>query len=168
MLTVSTKDLWFLQFIGIAMAVKLTMTGEGMSFEREISESVAMKVLSVVMGNGTSEGNAEAHGGVEDGTTTWNSVLPSSFFERLSNGQEAFVRVLLDDGGWVTSEEIRQRMEAEHGHSADAPQAISGIRSGFTRKYGGDFDLITRNWMGRQNEYKLNEQYAEELTEGLN
>jgi hypothetical protein len=149
------------------MAVKLTITGEGMSFEREIPESAAMKVLNVVMDNGTSRGSAEVNREAEGSATTDNSALPSNFFNRLSNGQEAFVRVLLNDGGWVTSEEIRQRMEAEYGHSADAPQAISGIRSGFTRKYGDDFDLIIRNWMGRQNEYKLNEQYSEELAEGL-
>jgi hypothetical protein len=138
--------------------VELSLTGEGISFNREIPENVALEVMNIVISNGTNESGAER---VEEADGT--AGLPTSFFERLTSGQDAFVRVLLDDGGWVSSEDLRKRMERDYGHSTGGPQALAGIRAGFTRKYGDDLNLVDRHWMGDQNEYKLISDHREEI-----
>ena len=148
--------------------VELSMAGEGISFNREISESVALEVMNIVISNGTNERAAEILEDEVEDTTAEPSGLPSSFFERLTSGQNAFVRVLLDDGDWVSSKQLRNRMERDYDHSTGGPQSLAGIRAGFTRKYGDDFNLVKRHWMGDQNEYKLNPDHVEELEEGLN
>jgi len=95
--------------------------------------------------------------------------LPDSFFRRLTNRQEAFVRILLDNGGWMLNGDIRQRMEDEYDLSTGGGQAISGILSGFTRKYSEDFTytLVDYEWMGDQMQYRLNPEsgYLDELRE---
>lgn len=97
--------------------------------------------------------------------------LPDSFFRRLTNRQEAFIRILLDSGDWMLNEDIRQRMEDEYDLSTGGGQAISGILSGFTRKYSEDFTytLVDYEWMGNQMEYRLNPDsgYLDELRERL-
>lgn len=97
--------------------------------------------------------------------------LPDSFFRRLTNRQEAFIRILLDSGDWMLNEDIRQRMEDEYDLSTGGGQAISGILSGFTRKYSEDFTytLVDYEWMGDQMEYRLNPDsgYLDELRERL-
>ena len=142
--------------------VELSMTGEGMSFTREISENVALEVMNLVISDGANESEGEFIEETDDTTG-----LPNSFFDRLTSGQDAFVRVLLDDGEWVSSEDLRNRMEGEYGHSTGGPQALAGIRAGFTRKYGDDLNLVERHWMGDQNEYKLTAEHREELEAGL-
>ena len=142
--------------------VELSMKGEGISFTREISESVALEVMKLVISNGANESGDRL---TEEADAT--TGLPSSFFDRLTAGQDAFVRVLLDDGEWVSSEDLRNRMEREYGHSTEGPQALAGIRAGLTRKYGDDLNLVERHWMGDQNEYKLTTEHREELEAGL-
>jgi hypothetical protein len=83
--------------------------------------------------------------------------LPNSFFRRLTNRQEAFIRILLDNGGWMLNEDVRQRMEDEYDLATGGGQAISGILSGFTRKYSEDFTyiLVDYEWIGDQMQYRL-------------
>lgn len=94
-------------------------------------------------------------------------TLPDSFFRRLTNRQEAFVRILLDEEDWMLNEDIRTRMEDEYGLSTGGGQAISGILAGFTRKYSKNFtySLVDYEWLGDQMEYRLHPDsgYIEEL-----
>ena len=97
--------------------------------------------------------------------------VPDSFFRRLTSRQEAFIRILLDNGGWMLNEDVRQRMEDDYDLSTGGGQAISGILSGFTRKYSEDFTyrLIDYEWMGDQMQYRLHPDsgYLDELRERL-
>lgn len=62
-------------------------------------------------------------------------------------------------------------MDKDYGLSSGGGQAISGILSGFTRKYGKDFtnSLVESRWTGSQIEYRLNTDtgYKNELLERL-
>ena len=111
-------------------------------------------------GSGTSE---ESDVGYAD--------LPDSFFRRLTNRQEAFIRVLLEEDDWLVNQEIRQRMEDEYDLSSGGSRAVSGIISGFTRKYSNEFtwNLVSYRTTGRGTEYRLNPDsgYLEELRERL-
>ena len=97
--------------------------------------------------------------------------LPDSFFRRLTNRQEAFIRILLDRGDWMLNEDIRQQMEDEYDLSTGGGQAISGILSGFTRKYSKNFtySLVDYQWVGDQMQYRLNTEsgYIDELRDRL-
>jgi hypothetical protein len=97
--------------------------------------------------------------------------IPDNFFRRLTNRQEAFIRILLDRGDWMLSEDIHRRLEDEYGLSTGGGQAISGILSGFTRNYNKDFTdtLVDGRWTGNQMEYRLNTDsgYMDKLREGL-
>ncbi|EMA19246.1 DUF262 domain-containing protein [Haloarcula argentinensis] len=97
--------------------------------------------------------------------------LPDSFFRRLTNRQEAFIRVLLEENDWIVNQEIRQRMENEYDLSSGGSRAVSGILSGFTRKYSNGFtwNLVNYRTTGRGTEYRLNPDsgYIEELRERL-
>ncbi len=97
--------------------------------------------------------------------------LPDSFFRRLTNRQEAFIRILLDRSDWMLNEDIRQQMEDEYDLSTGGGQAISGILSGFTRKYSKDFtySLVDYQWVGDQMQYRLHPDsgYIDELRERL-
>ncbi|UTF55595.1 DUF262 domain-containing protein [Natronosalvus rutilus] len=98
--------------------------------------------------------------------------LPSDFFKRLTDRQEAFLRILLDADEWVLSEDIRQEIQNEYGLSmGSGGGAMAGILSGFSRKYGKGFtrDLIDIRWTGKQGEYRLNAEYGyeEELRDRL-
>ncbi len=97
--------------------------------------------------------------------------LPDSFFRRLTNRQEAFIRILLDNGNWMMNEDVRQQMEDDYDLATGGGQAISGILSGFTRKYSEDFTyrLIDYEWMGDQMQYRLHPDsgYIDELRERL-
>ncbi len=112
-------------------------------------------------GSGTDEGSDDVE----------YDSLPDSFFRRLTNRQEAFIRILLDNGGWMLNEDVRQRMEDEYDLATGGGQAISGILSGFTRKYSKKFTyrLIDYEWMGDQMQYSLNPEsgYLDELRERL-
>lgn len=151
------------------MPVNITLSGEGISFEREISERTALRVMEVSMNDGEigEQPPQEAAGETSEEASGRFTDLPNDFFDRLTDRQEAYVRVLLDADDWVTNEDIRTRMEEEYGLSTGGPQGISGIRSGITRKYGDEFDLDEQHWRGNQNEYRLNPDHIEELRENL-
>lgn len=98
--------------------------------------------------------------------------LPDSFFRRLTNRQDALVRILLEEDDWVRKDEIGRRMETEHNLSSVGPRAIPATLSGFTRKYSQDFtwDLFDyRKTSSGGIEYRLNpgSGYVDELRERL-
>ena len=146
------------------MSVTAKLDGEGIEVEREISERKALKILEIIFEDEDRNDNREdleRRARAEEEFET----LPESFFSRLTNRQEAYVRILLEAEDWVSNEEVRRRLEEDFGLNSGGPQAIAGIRSGFTRKYGKGFSIDERDWMGDQNQYRLNEQYRSEIEE---
>ncbi|ELZ20833.1 hypothetical protein C475_19578 [Halosimplex carlsbadense 2-9-1] len=113
------------------------------------------------------EEGSESSNGSEEATEEYKT-LPDSFFSRITQRQKAYVEILLEADGWLSNEEIRRQLEDDYDLNCGGPQAISGIRSGFTRKYGKGFSVDERDWMGDQNQYRLNEQYREEIEEYWN
>jgi len=154
------------------MSVTLMLDGEGIEIEREVSEAEAARIMSVLF---DSENYASSKSGrevaeensknSEDDSETLNEydTLPDSFFSRLTQRQKAYVEILLEAEDWMLNEEIRHQLEEEYSLNCGGPQAISGIRSGFTRKYGEEFSIDERDWMGEQNRYRLNENYRDEI-----
>lgn len=153
------------------MTVTAQLDGEGIMVNREISESKAVRIMQIILEDKEtdpaidltqeSNGDSEDTGEVEQEY----DALPDSFFNRLTDRQEAYVRVLAEADGWVSNEEVRQQLDEDYNLNSAGPQAIAGIRSGFTRKYGDGFSIDERDWMGDQNQYRLNEQYREEIEE---
>lgn len=145
--------------------VRLTMEGDGFWFEREISEGKALKVQNIAISD---EENEEAQV-LEDTTSDPEEDgfrLNDHFFEHLTSGQDALIRVLLDDEGWVESDEALDRMEKEYNHTAGNSRAIGGIQAGLTRKYENN-DLIRKKNVEGRKAYRLNSEYAEKLKERL-
>lgn len=155
------------------MMVTVTLEGEGISFEREVNENTALQIMEISLDGGSvrTETVGESANVPEpsEAESEERERLPSNFFNRLSTKQEAYIRVLLDDGGWVSNEDIRERMQDDFGADTAGSQAIAGVRAGFTRKYGNEFDLDQRRWRDElhQNQYRLNPDYIDELEEGL-
>lgn len=146
------------------MSVTVKLDGEGIEVERVISERKALKILEIIFEDEDRNGNEEDLEGPARAEEEFET-LPDSFFSRLTDRQEAYVRILLEAGDWVSNEEVRRRLEEDFGLNSGGPQAIAGIRSGFTRKYGKGFSIDERDWMGDQNQYRLNEQYRSEIEE---
>lgn len=144
--------------------LSLTMSGEGISFERSISQSAGVQIIEAALLNDDGSSGEDSKGPAGDD-------LPESFFNRLTSRQEAFVRILLKADDWMLNEDIRQKMEEEYGLSSKGGQAIAGILSGFTRKYGKDFrkGLVDARWTGDQVKYRLNRDsgWEDELRAGL-
>jgi hypothetical protein len=71
----------------------------------------------------------------------------------------------------MLNEDIRQQMVDEYDLSTSGGQALSGILSGFTRKYSKDFtySLVDYQWVGDQIQYRLHPAsgYIDELRERL-
>jgi hypothetical protein len=156
------------------MTVTVTIEGEGISFERQVDESTALQIMKISLDGGsvraaTGDKPADTAEPSDKEAVDADGGLPSNFFTRLSTKQEAFVRVLLEDAGWVSNEEVRERMQDDYGVETSGPQAIAGVRAGFTRKYGDEFDLDQRRWRDElgQNQYRLNLDYSDELEDGL-
>lgn len=142
------------------MAVTISLSGDGIEFERDVSEQTALDIMELSMTDGEtdeSDGDCDA---VEP------DHLPSNFFNRLSSKQEALVKVLLDADGQITSTELRERMHDEHGVETGGGRALAGILAGLTRKYGDEFDLVDVNWGDGEGLYRLNpdrDGYLDEL-----
>lgn len=144
------------------MPVNLNMSGEGIEFNREVSESTALRIMELSMNE---ESASREDGGFVDGEP---EALPRNFFNRLSSKQRALIKVLLEVDGQLTSTELRQRMSSEYGVETGGGRALAGILAGFTRKYGEDFDLVEVNWGDGEGLYRLNPdrpEYIEELEE---
>lgn len=158
------------------MTATITIEGTKMHFEREVSDETAIKIMELAVTDGRPDEGGDRVGendSIDENTaaavenSSGRSGVPDDFFGRLTAKQEAFVRVLLEDGDWVTNSDVRQRMENEHDQPTNGPQGIAGVRAGFTRKYGEDFNLVERRWTGDQNEYRLVETDLEELRTGF-
>jgi hypothetical protein len=139
------------------MSVTVNLSGEGIEFEREVSESTALSIMELSMNNDATE----------DGKSTdvEPDALPGNFFNRLSSKQRALIRVLLDEDDRITSTELRRRMRDEHGIETDGGRALAGILAGFTRKYGDDFDLVKMDWGDGEGLYQLNPEHPEYIGE---
>lgn len=138
----------------------ISLSGEGISFEREISVRKTSKLVEVALRDGESElQETDIHRG----------KLPDDFFRRLTEKQEALIRVLLEADGWMLNEEVRRTMEDEYGLSVDGGRGVAGILAGLSRKWSAEFrrDLIEGNWADEQVEFRLNEEYEEQLRAGF-
>ncbi|MDY6775198.1 MAG: HNH endonuclease family protein [Halobacteria archaeon] len=148
------------------LRVQQVLTEYG-SFGREEIEEREDRVVNYAL----EEWSIDPKGGLRDADE--GRELPDGFFKDLSDLQEAFLRVLLEEDGWSLNEEIRQRIEQKHGlRVSDRGQALAGITSGFTRKYGNDFtwrELLDYRHPDDQFEFRLspNSGYIEELREKL-
>jgi hypothetical protein len=156
------------------MTVTANLDGEGIAIEREISEAKAARIMSIIFDNEDTEPSESVSREFENESKSSEDsaeareeyeTLPDSFFNRLTRRQKAYVEILLEASDWLSNEEIRQRLEDDYDLNCGGPQAISGIRSGFTRKYGKGFSVDERDWMGDQNQYRLNEQHRVEIEE---
>jgi hypothetical protein len=147
------------------MTVTVNLSGKGIEFEREVSESTAVSIIQVSIaedeaGDGLPEAVPEMDSSDGDSET-----LPDGFFSRLSSKQEAMLRVLMAAEEPLTSTELRRRMENNHGEETGGGRGLAGILAGFTRKYGEDFELVTVNWGDGEGLYHLNPDRPEYIDE---
>lgn len=126
------------------MTVTMNVTGEGLSIEREVSESTALKIIEIALddeaddeetevtvtlsGEGidldreVSESTALEMSDVairgsseETGRDFGTEGLPDDFFDRLSTKQRVMLEILLEaDGEWMRGTDIRQKMREEY------------------------------------------------------
>jgi hypothetical protein len=148
--------------------VTVNVSGEGMSFERVISEDAAIDVIEIAIRNGH---QTQREGDEEEGTSDTQEYdgLPDDFFSRLTGSQEAMIKVLLENEGWILNGELRQQMDEQYGKTIETGSALSGVLAGLSRKYSKEFrkDLIEGSWTGDEVKFRLNRDYEEELREGL-
>lgn len=151
-----------------AEGVTVDLSGEGMSFERVISEDSAIDVIERAIKNGH---QSKIEGDEEEGMSDTGEFngLPDNFFGRLTESQEAMIKILLENDGWILNEELRQQMDEQHGKTIETGPALSGVLSGLSKKHGTDFrsDLIEGDWVGDEVRFRLNREYEQELREGL-
>jgi len=151
------------------MTVNVHLSGEGIEFEREVSESAALQIMELSMSNGASiheeqeeEQEAEEPPGAEDSES---SGLPDNFFRRLSNKQEALIQVLLDIDEPISSTELQRRMQEEYDETVGGGRGVAGILQGFTKKYGDDFKIVRIDWGDHEGYYQLNPDRPEYIAE---
>lgn len=153
------------------MTVNVHLSGEGIEFEREVSESEALQIMELSMSNGATadetqeeqEGQeAEEPTEVEDNEP---SSLPGNFFKRLSSKQEALIRVLNDADEPISSTELQRRMEEKYDKTVGGGRGVAGILQGFTKKHGDDFDLVKIDWGDHEGYYQLNPDRPEYIKE---
>ena len=149
------------------MSIVVTLSGEGIDFEREVSEAQAADIVTIALKGKLGENGPENDESTDSTDSEAVSKLPESFISRLSRKQEAYVRTLLDADEWLTNASVRERMAEQCDVETGGPQSISGIRAGFTRKYGDESDIDEQRWTGEQNEYRLNPAYADDLASEL-
>ena len=149
------------------MTITVTLSGDGIDFEREVTEAQAADIVGIALKGELAPTDAETDEEEVSEDSEATSELPESFVSRLSRKQEAYVRTLLDADDWLTNAAVRERMADERDVETGGPQSISGIRAGFTRKYGDGFDVDEQRWTGEQNEYRLNPAYADDLASEL-
>lgn len=152
------------------MQVTVTLSGEGIEFEREVSESIAISIMQLAITDGDAEGAADEAVPEPSREPTSPDSLPEDFFVRLSSKQEAMLRVLVQADEPLTSTELRRRMADEHDVETRGGRALAGIIAGFTRKYGDDFAVLTVDWGDGEGLYQLNAdrpEYVEEIEDRL-
>jgi hypothetical protein len=145
------------------MAVTVSLSGEGIEFNREISESTALQIMEISMDNGNSAEEVYDEERTDRGEVP--AALPDNFFRRLSDKQEALIRVLVDSGGQIDSTELQQRMSDQYDETVGGGRGIAGILAGFTRKYDEDFDLVSIEWGDGEGLYQLNPDRPEYIAE---
>ncbi|WP_157969272.1 hypothetical protein [Haloplanus rubicundus] len=150
------------------MPVTVNLSGEGIEFEREISEDAAIEIMQLSISDRRSndEGTAEER----DDSDVDAKTLPDDFFRRLSSKQRAMLTVLTEAKDPLTSTELRRRMDEEYDIETSGGRALAGILAGFTRKYGADFELVSIDWGDGEGLYQLNPNrpgYVEELESRL-
>jgi hypothetical protein len=150
------------------MPVTVNLSGEGIEFEREVSENTAIRIMQLSITDGGSsdeETVADADASIVD-----TEALPDDFFRRLSSKQKTMLRVLADAEEPLTSTELRRRMDEEYDIETSGGRALAGILAGFTRKYGDDFELVSVDWGDGEGLYQLNPDrpsYVEEIESRL-
>lgn len=150
------------------MPVTVNLSGEGIEFEREISENTAIRIMQLsITDNGRSDESNVTDADTPDIDT---ESLPDDFFRRLSSKQKAMLRVLADSKEPLTSTELRRRMHVTYDIETSGGRALAGILAGFTRKYGDTFELVSVDWGDGEGLYRLNPDrpgYIEEIESQL-
>lgn len=157
-----------------AMVVDIHLSGEGIEFEREVSEDTALRIMEISMSNGATAEETQGEQEVEEPTEAGEdetSDLPDSFFSRLSDKQEALLRVLNDSDEPISSSDLQRRMEEEYDETVGGGRGVAGILQGFTKKYGDDFEVVRIEWGDHEGYYQLNPdrpEYIKEIKEYFN
>ena len=146
------------------MTVTVHISGEGIEFEREVPESVGLQIMELSISDGADADDAPEDVAADEEEEE-HSALPSNFFNRLSDKQEAMTRVLLNADEQLTSTELRRRISDEYNEEIGGGRGLAGIIAGFTRKYGDDFDLIKVDWGDGEGLYQLNPDRPEYIAE---
>jgi hypothetical protein len=149
------------------MPVTVNLSGEGIEFEREVSEDAAIEIMQLSITDGRSDDDGA---GAEDDSDADTEALPEDFFRRLSSKQRIMLTVLAEAKEPLTSTELRRRMDEEYGVETSGGRALAGILAGFTRKYGADFELVSVEWGDGEGLYRLNPDrsgYVEEIESRL-
>ena len=150
------------------MSVTVNLSGEGIEFEREISEDAAIEIMQLSITDGRSD-DEEAANDV-DGSEADTGALPDDFFRRLSSKQRIMLTILAEATEPLTSTELRRRMDEKYDVETSGGRALAGILAGFTRKYGADFELVSVDWGDGEGLYQLNPNrpsYVEEIESRL-
>ena len=150
---------------GDAPNVTLSLSGEGMNFDREVSETTGVEVTDVAIHDGSRT--------VSDGEEL-DEGLPENFFDRLSTKQRVMLEILLEaDGEWMRGTDIRQKMREEYDMDVgEGGRATAGVIAGLTRKYDEEFrrEVIPGRWADETQqhaEFRIGDKYKEEIQEGL-
>jgi len=107
--------------------VEVSVENQNTSFSQQIAESAFSDVLSLVLTTPNIK---------HDVDTDSPPRLPSDFFSRLTDRQEALLTVLAEDGGIVADSEIRDRIRDEHNLPVkNTGQASGGIIGGISREF---------------------------------
>lgn len=148
--------------------VTVSVSGEGMSFKRVISEDASIEVIEMAIRNGHQTHRQDDEEERTSDTPDYDG-LPGDFFSRLTGSQEAMIKVLLENEGWMLNGDLRQQMDEQYGKTIESGPALSGVLAGLSRKYGKEFrsDLIEGSWTGDEVKFRLNLEYEEELREGF-
>lgn len=153
------------------MNVTVSLSGDGIEFEREVSESTALSIMELSISDGANATELLDETDSDDTTELAGSgpeSLPDNFFNRLSTKQEALLHVLHEADEPLTSTELRRRMSNEYDVSVGGGRGLAGIFAGFTRKYGDDFSVVQVDWGDGEGIYQLNPDhpdYIEEIAE---
>lgn len=87
----------------------------------------------------------------------FKGYVPPNFFDRLTTRQEALLRILWNEGDWVGTDVILQKLEEEYGIETHGSSTLSGLLAGMTRKYPSGYrrSIMTATWTGSQYQFKL-------------
>lgn len=140
-------------------SVSLSVSGDESSYNGTLTESRIPEYIEIVTDD-------------EADDDTRGDSLPDDFFDRLSQRQRIFLKILLEHDEPVPGPEIRDEMRNKYDQDvADSGSGTAGIISGITRKYSKDFrnDLL-QGTVSHHNdegsrifEHWIGDKYEEEL-----